>query len=110
MKVGKGAIQGDCLSPLLFNMCIMNYLIKCIEDERTRALGYHYCNTLKPRYWFHFADDTALVTATEEENQMMRLNVFQNGATGQGYKLGRISAKLLVSNTMEEGRLNINHT
>ena len=35
--------------------------------------------------------------------------LFQNGATGQGYKLGRISAKLLVSNTMEEGRLNINH-
>ena len=32
MKVGKGVIQGDCLSPLLFNMCI-NSLIKCIEDE-----------------------------------------------------------------------------
>ena len=40
MKVGKGVIQGDRLSPLLFNMCI-NSLIKCIEDERTRALGYH---------------------------------------------------------------------
>ena len=65
MKVGKGVIQGDCLSPLLFNMCI-NSLIKCIEDERTRALGYHYCNTLKPRHWFQFADDMALVTATEE--------------------------------------------
>ena len=55
MKVGKGVIQGDCLSPLLFNMCI-NSLIKCIEDERTRALGYHYCNTLKPRHWFQFAN------------------------------------------------------
>ena len=30
-------LQGDCLSPLLFNMCI-NTLIKCIEDERIRIL------------------------------------------------------------------------
>ena len=27
MKVGKGVIQGECLSPLLFNMCINSLLL-----------------------------------------------------------------------------------
>ena len=67
-------LQGDCLSPLLFNMCI-NTLIKCIEDERICSTGYCYCDSLTPRHWFQFADDTALVTATEEDNQAL-FNIF----------------------------------
>ena len=36
--VGKGVLQGDCLSPLLFNM-VTNTLIKIIDEERIRCMG-----------------------------------------------------------------------
>ena len=55
-------------------MCI-NTLIKCIEDERVRSIGYCYCDYLQPRHWFQFADDTAMVITSEEDNQAL-LNVF----------------------------------
>ena len=74
LVVGKGVLQGDCLSPLLFNM-IINTLIKTIDDERIRCMGYNFCNSLSPRNWFQFADDSAPVTATEQDSQLL-LNVF----------------------------------
>ena len=82
---GKGVLQGDCLSPLLFNMCI-NTLIKCIEDERVQCIGYSYCDYLRPRHWFQFADDTALITASEEDNQAL-LNVFAKWCQWAGFNV-----------------------
>ena len=46
--VKNGVLQGDCLSPLLLNM-VVNTLVKCIEDERIKCLGYNYCYNLNPR-------------------------------------------------------------
>ena len=43
LTVGKGVLQGDCLSPLLFNM-VINILIKTIDEERIRCMGYNFCN------------------------------------------------------------------
>ena len=72
--VGKGVFQGDCLSLLLFNM-IINTLIKTIDDERVRRMEYNFCNSITPRNWFHFPDDSALVTSIEQDNQLL-LNLF----------------------------------
>ena len=72
--VKKGVLQGDCLSPLLFNMCF-NTLLKCIEDERIKCTGYVFSDLMTPRHWFQFADDSSIVTATENDNQNL-LNVF----------------------------------
>ena len=72
--VGKGVLQGDCLSPLLFNMCF-NSLLKCIDDERIKCVGYVYSDAMTPRHWFQFADDSAIATATDEDSQHL-LNVF----------------------------------
>ena len=83
--VGKGVLQGDCLSPLLFNMCV-NTLIKCIEDERVQCSGYSYCEYLRPRHWFQFADDTALVTTSEEDNQAL-LDVFTKWCRWAGFQV-----------------------
>ncbi|CAB4019443.1 Hypothetical predicted protein, partial [Paramuricea clavata] len=83
--VGKGVLQGDCLSPLLFNMCV-NTLIKCIEDERVQCIGYSYCEYLRPRHWFQFADDTALVTTSEEDNQAL-LDVFTKWCRWAGFQV-----------------------
>ena len=70
IHVQKGVFQGDCLSPLLFNMCV-NTLIKTIDNEKLKCLGYAYNNTITPKHWFQFADDTAIVTALESDNQLL---------------------------------------
>ena len=74
IQVDRGVLQGDSLSPLLFNMCV-NTLINTIEDKRIKCMGYIAEKILSPRHWFQFADDTAIVTALEEDNQRL-LNLF----------------------------------
>ena len=74
IRVDRGVLQGDSLSPLLFNMCV-NTLINTIEDKRIKCMGYIAEKILSPCHWFQFADDTAIVTALEEDNQRL-LNLF----------------------------------
>ena len=74
IRVDREVLQGDSLSPLLFNMCV-NTLIKTIEDKRIKCMGYVAEKTLSQRHWFQFAEDTAIVTALEEDNQCL-LNLF----------------------------------
>ena len=38
-------------------------------------MGYNFCNSLAPRNRFQFADDSALVTSTEQDSQLL-LNFF----------------------------------
>ena len=74
IQVDRGVLQGDSLSPLLFNMCV-NTLIKTIEDKSIKCMGYVVEKTLSWCHWFQLADDTAIVTALEEDNQR-QLNLF----------------------------------
>ena len=62
IKVNRGVLQGDCLSPLIFNLCV-NTFIRSIESEKVGYLGYVLDKILSPRHWFQFADDTAIITA-----------------------------------------------
>ena len=43
-------------------------------------MGYNYCDIISPCNWFQFADDSALVTSTEEDSQLL-LNVFTKRCT-----------------------------
>ena len=45
MIVGKHVLQGDYLSPLLFNM-IVNTVIKSTDHEKVRCMGYSSSKTL----------------------------------------------------------------
>ena len=49
-------------------------------------MGYNYCDTLTPRHWFQFADDSALVTSIEEDSQAL-LNVFTKWCKWAGLKI-----------------------
>ena len=69
IRVHRGVLQGDSLSaqgdnlsPLLFNL-IINTLINTIKSEKIECMGYFYQDCLRLKYWFQFADDTAIVTA-----------------------------------------------
>ena len=70
IKVQRGALQGDSLPPLLFNL-IVNTLINTIKSEKVACKGYVYNGALSPKHWFQFADDTAIVTALERDNQLL---------------------------------------
>ena len=66
-------LQGDCLSPLLFNMCF-NTFIQHIKTEKYRQFGFSF-QFLNPIHWFQFADDAAVISSQESENQHL-LNRF----------------------------------
>ena len=78
IPVNRGVLQGDCLSPLLFNMCF-NTFTQFIRQEKYKQLGFstHDENDrlFNPTHWFQFADDAAVVTTDERENQLL-LNCF----------------------------------
>ena len=78
IPVRRGVLQGDCLSPLLFNLCF-NTFIQYIKAEKYKQLGFspHDQNDrmFQPVHWFQFADDAAVITSNEKENQLL-LNCF----------------------------------
>ena len=78
IKVGRGVLQGDCLSPLLFNMSF-NTFIQHVKSEKYSQLGFWKFSEngkpLNPFHWFQFADDAAVISGQENENQLL-LNRF----------------------------------
>ena len=77
--VGKGVLQGDCLSPLLFNM-VINTFIQRIKSDKFEQIGYKFIIFMSPRHWYQFADDAAVVSGLESENQTL-LNEFSRSCT-----------------------------
>ena len=73
IPVGRGVLQGDCLSPLLFNLCF-NTFIQHIKFDQYRQFGFSH-KLLNPIHWFQFADDASVITSLETENQHL-LNRF----------------------------------
>ncbi len=73
ITVGRGVLQGDCLSPLLFNMCF-NTFIQHIKTDKYRQFGFS-TKLLNPVHWFQFADDAAVISGQDSENQHL-LNRF----------------------------------
>ena len=74
----RGVLQGECLSPLIFNLCF-NTFIQFIKQEKYKQLGFspHDENDclFHPVHWFQFADDAAVITTNERKNQLL-LNCF----------------------------------
>ena len=92
--IEKGVLQGDCLSPLLFNL-VVNTLLKTIDSEKIRSMGYNYSDTLTPHHWFQFVDDYALVSSTEEDSQA-QLNVFTKWCKWAGLKICLRNCKIFA--------------
>ena len=70
----KGVLQGDCFSPLMFNL-IINTFIHSVKHEQYEQFGYKFMRYLTPRHWYQFADDAADISSLESENQIL-LNLF----------------------------------
>ena len=78
IAVGRGVLQGDCLSPLTFNLCF-NTFIRYISDKKFKQFGFA-ISPIHPIHWFQFADDAAVITSLEQENQIL-LNHFTRWCT-----------------------------
>ena len=78
IAVERGVLQGDCFSPLTFNMCF-NTVIQHIRSENFGRLGFCWKSvhglSLTPTHWFQFADDAAVISGQGQENQIL-LNRF----------------------------------
>ena len=74
IKVGRAVLQGDCLSPLTFNMCF-NTFIQYIKSQNFKHLGFKFKTNFEPRHWFQFANDASVISDTEHKNQIL-LNAF----------------------------------
>ena len=83
IKVERGVLQGDCLSPLLFNLCF-NTLIQTIKQRKVNCLGYVFDYTLQPRHWIQFADDTPIATSSVQDDQYL-LNLFTNWSVWKNF-------------------------
>ena len=74
IPVKRGVLQGDCLSPLIFNLC-RNTFIQLVKQDKYKQLGFspHDGNDrlFNPVHWFQFADDAAVVTSDERANQFL---------------------------------------
>ena len=66
------------------NMC-SNTLIRTIDNEKIKLMGYNYTNALSPHHWFQIADDTAVAIATVEDSQVL-LNVFSKWCQWANFK------------------------
>ena len=67
IHIGCGVLQSDCLNPLLFNLCF-NTFVQHIKSEKYRQFGFSQ-KFLNPIHWFQFADDAAVISGKESENQ-----------------------------------------
>ena len=63
----KGALQGDCFSPLMFNLIISTF-IHSVKHEQYEQLDYKFMRYLTPRHWYLFTDDATVISGLESEN------------------------------------------
>ena len=73
IKVGRVVLQGDCLSPLTFNLCF-NTFIRYISDPNFKQLGFS-TSSLNPLHSCQLANDGAIITSLENDNLLL-LNCF----------------------------------
>ena len=64
IKVARGVLHGDFLSPLIFNLCFSTF-IQYIAGKKYRHFDFT-LNSRNSTHWFQFADDPAVITGLKK--------------------------------------------
>ena len=107
IHVEKGVLQADSLSPFIFDMCFYP-LIRTIENEKIKLMGYNYTNALTPGHWLQFANDTAFATATQKNSHAL-LNVFSNWCQRANFLICISKCKYFGIKKTVSSHLNLDH-
>ncbi len=75
VKVQRGVLQGDPLSPLLFNL-VFDSLMSTLSNPQMQSHGVLWGDGLTRSLWTQFADDAAVVCDRHKETQLI-LTFFQ---------------------------------
>ena len=77
IAIGRGVLQGDPCSPLLFNICF-NTLMQLLLQPQYRQLGFSYGakGNHFQRSWLQFVDDSVIISPNESSAQIL-INSFQ---------------------------------
>ena len=71
LHIKKDLLQGDCLSPLVFNL-IINTFIQFVSQKQFFQPSYSLTNLIYPtKNWFQFTDDATVVTGQEYKTQIL---------------------------------------
>ncbi len=91
--VGRGVLQGDPGSPLIFNLCF-NPLMRLLANKEYQQFGYMWGPSaeLKSRGWLQFADDTAIISHNMEGAQrLIDLNIAWCKWAGMSIRIDKCS-------------------
>ena len=72
IAVEKGVLQGDSISPLIFNFTI-NTFVQCFKEEKSTNFTYRTFTGFLPRNWSY----AVAVTSLEGENQILFKSIQQ---------------------------------
>ena len=75
IPVRRGVLQGDTLSPLLFNL-VFDSLMSTLNRPEVLCRGVLWGDGCTKSMWAQFADDAAILSDSAEETQLL-LNLFQ---------------------------------
>jgi hypothetical protein len=75
IHVQRGVIQGDTLSPLLFNL-VFDSLMRTLSDPQFPTRGIMWGDGRTRSLWTQFADDAAIINDSHKETQLV-LSFFQ---------------------------------
>ena len=107
ISVRRGVLQGDCLSPLLFNLCF-NKFIQSIKAERYQNLGFSVHDgsdrMFQQVHWIQFADDAAIISSGVKRTKSY-LIALKGGANGETLLQGLINVSLLVLRNIQQDPL-----